>query len=178
MTLYNNKYRIESARLRGWDYSSPGYYFITICTQNREYLFGDIINGEMVLSGCGEIAHQIWQEIPDHFDNIRLDNFVVMPDHIHGIIIIDRDAINSVSINNGGGITGEYNPMMHQNISRIIRWYKGRTTFESRKIKSEFAWQGRFHDHIIRDQNALNSIRKYILQNPKNWKKKKKSFPR
>jgi len=125
----------------------------------------------MVLSECGEIAYRLWQEIPDHFDNTRLDNFVVMPDHIHGIIIIDSDAINRVSINNGGGITGEYNPMIRQNISGIIRWYKGRTTFESRKIKSKFAWQGRFYDHIIRDQNALISIRKYILQNPKNWEK-------
>ena len=210
MTLYKNKYRIESTRLKGWDYSSPGAYFLTICTKNRECYFGEIVDGKMILSDCGKMAQINWQNGPDHFDNIALDEFVVMPNHIHGILGVNekndcnrdrdrrrrRDAINRVSTttsanidntnanntnknseidkNSGhiknGGVTGHHNPMIHKNISRIIRWYKGRTSFEIRKFNPDFAWQPRFHDHIIRDENELFRIRKYIMDNPANWK--------
>jgi len=168
--------------------------------------FGEIIDGEMVLSDHGKTARKYWQEIPAHFPNIALDQFIIMPNHVHGILIIndnfpprrhlcctDRrpctDAINRVSTNdtndtngnsemdrNGGqikngGATGYHNPMIHQNISTIIRWYKGRTSFEIKKFNPDFAWQPRFHDHIIRDENELNKIRQYIMDNPVNWKK-------
>jgi putative transposase len=189
MTLYKNKYRIESARLKGWDYLSPGAYFVTICTKNRECYFGEIVDGEMILSDCGKIAQINWQNVPDHFDNIALDEFVVMPNHIHGILD-RRDAINRVSTNDtntndtnknsgiarnsghikNGGVTGHHNPMIHKNISRIIRWYKGHTSFEIRKFNPDFAWQSRFHDHIIRDKNELKRIRQYIMDNTAHWK--------
>lgn len=92
MTLYKNKYRIESARLKGWDYGSPAHYFVTICTQNGIYFFGDVVKGKMVLSAIGEIADRFWKEIPEHFDNMKLDEYVIMQNHIHGIIIItDED---------------------------------------------------------------------------------------
>ncbi len=84
--LYRNKYRIDSTRLKGWDYSSPGYYFITICTKDRECFFGEIIKEKMYLSEIGEIAHRYWAEIPNHFNNVVLDEFVIMPNHVHGII--------------------------------------------------------------------------------------------
>ncbi len=192
MTLYKDKYRVESTRLPGWDYSSPGAYFVTICTKKRKCFFGEIIDGKMNLSEMGEIANQYWIEIPDHFDNICLDKFVIMPNHIHGILFINdkkngridrphsrRDAINRVSTigntndtnHTNGGATGYYNPMIHQNISKIIRWYKGRTSFEIRKNNPEFAWQSRFHDHVIRDENELNRIRQYIVNNPEQWEK-------
>ncbi|HNF28553.1 MAG TPA: hypothetical protein PKV80_29075, partial [Leptospiraceae bacterium] len=86
MTLYKNKFRIESARLKAWDYSTPGCYFITICTKNREPYFGKIEDGEMYLSDIGAIAENFWKEIPKHFPNIQLDESVIMPDHIHGIL--------------------------------------------------------------------------------------------
>lgn len=87
---YQNKYRIPSARLRSWDYSSNAAYFITICTAKREHYFGKIIEGKMDLSEQGKMANQFWLEIPNHFAFAFLDEFVVMPNHVHGIIIIDK----------------------------------------------------------------------------------------
>lgn len=101
---FKGKYRIKSARLENWDYSWGAMYFVTICTQNRKFYFGDIVNGEMILSEIGEIAQRCWLEISKHFTFVELNEFVVMPNHIHGIIIINnpdnigRDAIHRVSI--------------------------------------------------------------------------------
>ena len=182
---YNNKYRNESARCSNWDYGSNAAYFVTICTANRECFFGEIINNQMILSEIGQLASKYWLEIPDHFSFIDLDEYTVMPNHIHGIIIINkpddiecRDAINRVPTfninpihqnNNPGGITGKKNPMLNNNLSRVIRWYKGRTSFESRKLNPDFSWQSRFHDHIIRDEKSYQKIKFYIRNNSKNW---------
>jgi len=181
---FNGIYRIQSARLKNWDYSWNAIYFITICTQDREFLFGDITDGKMVLSEIGEIAKTYWEEIPQHFPFAELNEFVVMPNHIHGIIIINnsgkekdnigREAINRVSTINSisterGGITGLKNPMLSDNLSKIIRWYKGRVSFESRKIHADFGWQARFHDHIIRTDESFQKIRDYINNNPMTW---------
>ncbi|HEX9972985.1 MAG TPA: glucose-6-phosphate dehydrogenase [bacterium] len=86
--LFKNKYRIHSIRLPGWDYRSPGGYFVTICTKDRECWFGEIDNGEMILSDLGKIVDQYWQEIPDHFKNVQPDEFVIMPNHTHGILFL------------------------------------------------------------------------------------------
>lgn len=199
MEKFNNKYRIPSARLQTWDYGNNGSYFITICTKNREHYFGKITEGEMIVSEIGFFAKKYWHEIPEHFPFVNLDEFVVMPNHVHGIIIIDKpdndggdggrdgggddggdgdgrdgkDAINRVSTDTDtkktGGITGKNNPMFHENISRIIRWYKGRCAFEIRKIHADFAWQPRFHDHIIRNQESYEKIKNYIVNNPQKW---------
>ena len=93
---YQNKYRIPSARLHSWDYSSNGAYFITICTAKREHYFGQIKNGKMNFSEQGKLANQYWLEIPDHFSFVFLDEFVVMPNHTHGIIIIDNPVNNDI----------------------------------------------------------------------------------
>jgi putative transposase len=134
---FQNKYRIPTARAQWWDYGNDATYFITICIAERIHYFGKIHNGKMELSEIGEIALQCWHEIPNQFPFAKLDAFVIMPNHIHGILAItDRDAINRVSIatNNNdpncgdamnrvstGGITGENNPMLSNNLSRIIR---------------------------------------------------------
>ncbi len=94
MTLYKNKYRIESGRLQKWDYSWPGYYFITICIKDRQCLFGKISNDKMELSDFGKIAEKYWEQIPEHFNNIKLDEYVIMPNHIHGILIIKNNPNN------------------------------------------------------------------------------------
>ena len=186
--LYRNKYRIPSARAPWWDYGRNAAYFITICTRDRDHFFGEVKRGSVQLSHIGVLAHQYWDEIPDHFPYARLDACVVMPNHVHGIIVIDkpddfhprgRDAINRVSTTGveidtdtqkTGGVTGHHNPMLHDNLSHIVRWYKGRMTFESRKIRLDFAWQTRFYDHIIRNRTAWQNIRTYIKNNPLNWK--------
>ena len=90
MKKFKNKYRISSTRLQSWDYRNKGAYFITICTANRNHFFGDVENGEMQLNEIGQLADKFWKEIPDHFPFVKLGNFVIMPDHTHGILIIDK----------------------------------------------------------------------------------------
>ena len=124
----------------------------------------------------GKLAEKYWLEIPNHFPYIELGNFVVMPNHTHGILIIDKPDMATVTppeteIN--GGFAGNKNPMFHENISRIIRWYKGRCSFEMRKTHTDFGWQSRFHDHIIRDTQSFETIQNYIANNPLNWNKDK-----
>lgn len=192
MDKFRNQYRIPSTRLQHWDYGTNGAYFITICTKNREHYFGNITNDEMQLNELGQLANQYWSEIPEHFSFVELGNFVVMPNHIHGILIIDKNAnvpvetrliaslppataslpsqtaIPSQKIT--GGFAGLKNPMVHENISRIARWYKGRPSFEMRQFRTDFVWQSRFHDHIIRDAQSFENIQNYISNNPMNWK--------
>jgi REP element-mobilizing transposase RayT len=199
---FQNKYRISSARLQSWDYSKNGAYFITICTQNREHFFGKIVNQEMQLSELGKLTQQFWIDIPIHFPFVELGNFVVMPNHVHGILIINNpvetrfiasDIASDIESNNEnnfvieketrliaslrekildkniGGFSGNKNPMLHDNISKIIRWYKGRCSYECRKINSNFGWQSRFHDHIIRNSKSFDIIQNYIVENPSKW---------
>ena len=96
MTLYKNKYRIETTRLKDWDYSSCGYYFVTICMKNKVCFLGNVYNGEMDLFEIGKISNQNWLEIPEHFENVNIDKFVIMPNHIHGILILDKNKHNNV----------------------------------------------------------------------------------
>lgn len=186
---FQNKYRIPSARLQTWDYANNGAYFITICTKNSEHYFGKIENNEMQLSEMGKLAENFWLEIPNQFSFIELGNFIVMPNHIHGILIINNFVEKRFIVSNTknetfenekqsiqskqGGITGDKNPMFHNNISRIVRWYKGRCSFETRKLNLHFEWQPRFHDHIIQNSNSFEIIQNYIQENPSNWEKDK-----
>ena len=152
--LYRNKYRIESTRLKGYDYSSPGAYFITIVTKNRKCYFGHIENDEMILNEFGNIVNNYWKQIPNHFSYVILDEYIVMPNHVHGIIILD-----------------EFKTLKkRQPLGVIINQFKRICTITIRLVEINFGWQPRFHDHIIRDENELNRIRQYIIDNPKNWK--------
>lgn len=94
-SLYRNKYRIESARCPNYDYTSPGKYFITICTKNKIPYLGKILNGRMILSKTGIIVNNFWLAIPSHCPHITLDEFIIMPDHLHGIIIINRNSVQA-----------------------------------------------------------------------------------
>ena len=186
--LFANQYRIKSTRLPQWDYSQPWWYFVTVCTKGGVCHLGDVVGREMRLSEVGEIAKKYWQKIPEHFDSVSLDEFIVMPNHIHGIVIIERqqptkrgrdgacpehgrDAINRVSTT--GGVTGRHNPMSKTSLGTIVRWYKGRCTFEIHKTQKNFAWQTRFYDHIIRSEKSLEKIRFYIHHNAKKWEEDK-----
>lgn len=192
MKKFKNKYRIASARLQNWDYGTDGAYFITICTDKREHFFGEIVMSKMELNQLGEIAHNIWAQIPDQFPYVELGNFVIMPNHTHGILIINKlqtmpgnsieapfltpqsqSKVTNSENENIGGICGDKNPMLQENISRIIRWYKGRCSFEMRKINPDFNWQTRFHDHVIRNSRAFDTIQNYIEANPLKWKEDK-----
>ncbi len=187
---FKNKYRTQLARREGYDYAQDGFYFVTICTENKEMFFGDVIGNEnkarAELTEIGKIVNKFWLEIPKHFPFVNLYEHIVMPNHVHGIIEIDRedddikrknnihvrsrDAINRVSTN--GVIAKQHNPMGKGTLGEIIRWYKGRCSFEINKLQNNinFAWQLRFYDRIIRSEDELGKIREYIINNPLKWK--------
>ncbi len=210
---FRNKYRSESARLKNWDYGSNGAYFITICTKNREHFFGEIDpeTQTMQLNPIGKLAQQFWLDIPVHFPFVELGEFVVMPNHTHGVLVIDKknnpepiagSALDSlqpvISLsplfpvgtlqcnvptgNNGiqnskrSAINTNKNEIMSNispkpgTISTIIRSYKSVVSKNAHFINPHFAWQPRFHDHIIRNEISFDRIQKYIANNPMNWK--------
>lgn len=193
--LFKNKFRIKSARRKDWDYSpqpltsggagrQAGYYFITICTKNREMFFGDVINGKMVLSGIGKVVVKYWLEIPNHFDNVILDEFVVMPNHVHGILIIDCGDDDTVETRHGaspvekktrhGASLREYKnkfgPLVKNSLSSIANHFKGNVKRYCNKNNFKyFIWQERFYDRVIRNEFELNNVRNYILNNPIKW---------
>jgi len=173
---FKGKYRISSTRLPNWDYSWDGWYFVTICTKLKECFFGDIINGKMKLSKIGKIAEKFWGEIPIHFSFTKLDKFIVMPNHIHGIIIIQNNVdIHNVETQNFASLQNikpiyknQFGPQS-KNLSSIIRGYKAGVKKWATMNKIEFIWQPRFYEHIVRNEKSLNTIRKYIIDNPAKW---------
>ncbi|MBI5218663.1 MAG: transposase [Bacteroidia bacterium] len=165
-------FRIDSTRLKNWDYSSEGAYYITLITKNREHSFGRVENGTMILSEIGQIAHNIWYQIPAIYPMAILDEFVIMPNHIHGIIFIDYRGCTNMPRHIA--TIPKFSKPIKNSISMIINHYKGNITKSARKTDSNFKWQSLFHDHIIRDKGELNRIRKYIIDNPLNFGKKLK----
>jgi putative transposase len=166
MEKFNNKYRISSSRLKGHDYSSTGLYFITICTKNREPFFGTIspLSHQMQLSEIGETANECWQKIPMHFPFVELGEWVLMPNHIHGIIIIN------LNVRLGSQPKGNIFGPQSQNLASIIRGFKIGVTKYARLYSNIYdVWQPRYYDHIIRNEDEFNRITKYIINNPQNW---------
>jgi len=181
---FKGQYRIKSARLKNWDYGWNAMYFITICTQNREFYFGDIADpyklgvSTMQLTEIGEIALKYWNEIPKHFPFVELDEFVVMPNHVHGIIVINKTddgrkdvetpklGVSTTRIPNTAAASKKWNPAT---LGVIINQYKRICTINARKLNPDFAWQSRFYDHIIRDDQSFQKIRDYIYNNPITW---------
>jgi len=181
--LYKN-YRIESSRLKKWDYKSEGIYFITICTKYMDPVFGYINNGKMILSEIGNIVDKYWRDIPNHFPFVQSDEYVVMPNHIHGIIIIlSVETLHRYVFLESKVIEVESTLMVDKNkrmskispkqgsISAIIRSYKSicTKTVNQRFNSGKNMWQPRFYDHIVRSETDLNRIREYIKNNPGKW---------
>jgi REP element-mobilizing transposase RayT len=212
MDKFKNTYRIPSARHPHWDYRWAGAYFITICTHNRIHYFGEIENGAMQLSQVGVIADIFWYEIPHHAKNVELGAFVVMPNHIHGILILtgndddngndnvdvnvnvetghalslpptdiptdtptdiptDISTDKSTEINSIEKTIGQqrFQNIGKNSVSSIVGSYKSAVTKHANRLGYEFAWQTRFHDHIIRDKTSFEKISNYIINNPANW---------
>ena len=188
MTKYQNKYRVESTRLQNWDYGWNAA-FVTICTKDRKHFFGEIIKTQnfafpkMQLTEIGKMANKYWYEIPQHFPFVKLDAFVVMPNHIHGIVIIDKNDNNEimgdafVDMQNFAYLQrptsslpkNKFGPQS-KNLASIIRGYKIGVTKNAKKINPLWKWQSRFHDHIIRNDKSFARISNYIIHNPINWK--------
>lgn len=155
----------RSIRLQQYNYASPGWYFVTLCTAGRYPFFGFIRDGKMNLSKIGHNAEHCWQQIPVHFPHAEVDAFVVMPDHVHGIIRINHQVKAGQSIN-------RFQYVIPRSIPSIVRGYKIGVTKSSRKEGDSFAWQRNYYEHVIRDARALDNIRKYIRDNPAAWTKK------
>jgi REP element-mobilizing transposase RayT len=180
----------KNIRLSNHDYSAKGIYFITICTKNREFFFGEIVANKMILSPIGMVAEQYLKEIPKHFNNVKMDEFVVMPNHIHCLINVgsqrvglahvptlpdnpipigSRHVVNlhgrSVKQKNqfGKPVAGSVSVIMQQFKSSVKRWC-------NKNNHANFEWQSRFYDHIVRNEESLFRIKNYIYNNVKNWK--------
>jgi putative transposase len=152
--------------LKEYDYSQPGEYFITICTNDKKCVFGEVIEEKTTLSSVGEIVKKYWEEIPMHFPNVELDEFVIMPNHVHGIIIIN----GHVGVEYIQPLQNKYQHVIPKSLGSIIRSYKAAVTRECYKNNhSYFKWQSLFYDRIIRSDKELSNIRDYINNNPLKW---------
>ena len=176
--LYQGKYRIPSARWQHWDYGSDAAYFITICTKNREHYFGKIENGKMCLSHVGILADVFWHEIKNHSKNVELDSFVVMPNHIHGILILDGNNNDGNAVETTHALSLQQqqslqptNETIGQNrfqnqgkntVSSIIGSYKSAISKHANRMGLIIDWQSRFYEHIIRDDAEYSRIAEYI----------------
>jgi len=176
MSLFKNKYRIESTRLATWDYSWPWWYYVTIVVKNRRSLFGEIVLSSLEHSPLGAVVETCWKKIPMHHKGVDLDEYIVMPNHIHGIIILGEDcgdvqeACGDVQLN--VSTENSYSTISPKkgSLSVVIRTFKAAVTTWARvNAYGDFAWQERFYDHIIRNERDLHRIRTYIANNPLKW---------
>jgi REP element-mobilizing transposase RayT len=184
-----DRHHRKSIRLKGYDYSSEGAYYVTIVTQGRECLFGEIIDREMYLNEYGEIVQKWWNEIPIHFPTVELGMFVIMPNHVHGIIFITterRGEVISPSYNPNNNIQDAYEdetnnlgggtpPLRKQTLGQIVAYFKYQSTKEMNRIETDKAitkfWQRNYYEHIIRDEKDLQNKTDYIEANPLLWDK-------
>ncbi len=185
----------RSIRLKGYDYSQSGYYFITLCCQNREHLFGEIIDGKMVANDAGRMVEKWFYELENKFADISCDAMAVMPNHIH--FIVGNTTVENIAVKNVGAdlrvcpfshsqtpsvkVKGEH---AGSPLHSVVQWYKTMTTNEYiRGVKNNGwrrfngkLWQRNYWEHIIRDEKSLNTIRDYIINNPAKWAEDKNNI--
>jgi REP element-mobilizing transposase RayT len=197
MNNYNpNLHHRKSIRLRGYDYSKAGLYFITICTADRKCLFGKIVGvqnfeplqsindstltvgveniqplrQEMIPYDAGKIANECWLQIPEHFPNVFLHEHIVMPNHIHGIVELIKTHIRPVGVENFQPRRNEYQKIIPHSIGSIVRGFKiGVTKWFRNNTDIEDVWQRNYYEHIIRNEHSYEQIADYIIENPNNW---------
>lgn len=189
----------RSVRLKGYDYSAVGAYFVTICVYGRECLFGKIVGGEMRLNQYGEIIRSVWEESPGHFPSIDTDTYVIMPNHFHGIIVVgdnvgagfprpiletrnqprcveaERGGENQIP---GGEKGGETPPLRKPTIGQVVGYFKYQSSKQVNMLRDNSGvplWQRNYYERIIRSDAELNAARKYILENPLKWDQDKEN---
>ncbi len=147
----HDKHSRRSIRLKDYDYSQQGAYFVTICTRNGQCLFGEIVTGTMRPNESGELIQGLWCELPNRYANLDLDAFVLMPNHLHGIIVLTDQA---------------------PTLARVVRTFKSISAILLNRLLSRTGrpvWQRNYYEHIIRNERSLNAVREYILNNPARW---------
>jgi REP element-mobilizing transposase RayT len=169
MKYDREKHHRHSVRLRGYDYSSPGAYFITLCAWNRECIFGEIIDGEIKLNACGTIVQQEWMRSLTIRREIELDEFIIMPNHVHGVVFINSNgnATRDVGANGRSPLR-----MQSRSLSSFIAGFKSAVTKSiniSRNTPGMPVWQRNYFERVIRNENELFRIREYIHINPAQW---------
>ena len=162
MKRFNDTYRIPSARLPNYDYNAPGWYFVTICTKGRACFFGSVRNGVMGLTREGCIVAEEWQETPAVRPYVHLDAWIIMPNHLHGIIGISSES---------PAVQGPQNTSLNpHSLGAIIGQIKSICTKRIRmKVARDFGWQSRFYDRVLRNEREIESARRYIFDNPAQW---------
>ena len=177
MSYNPNIHNRQSTRLKAYDYSQAGLYFITICTFEKEQLFGKIEQGNMFLNTAGLIANKYWLDIPKHYPQVILHAHVIMPNHVHGIIeIVNLETDKSpVGVQNFEPLhkptKHKFQKIIPRSIGSIVRGYKiGVTKWFRKNTDIQVVWQRNYHDHIIRDEKGFVKISEYIQANPLLWK--------
>jgi putative transposase len=180
MSYIPQRHHRHSIRLPGYDYTQPGAYFVTMVTHGRALLFGEIVDGEMWLNDAGRIAEQCWWDIPAHFPHVALDAFVMMPNHVHGVLwIVDDPAVADVI----GVGAKNFSPLRpppsdtdqrprgtSKTIGSVVRGFKiGVTKWFRQNTHIYTIWQRNYYEHIIRTNEELARVRAYIQSNPQRW---------
>ena len=166
MSYDSDKHQRRSIRLKDYDYSQAGAYFITICTHNKECIFGKVVNGEMVLNKCGKVVQEELDRSAKIRREIELDTFVVMPNHIHGIVVIVE---SNVGATGRSPLPKEPTP---KSVGAMMAGFKSAVTRQINELRdTPYApvWQRNYYEHVIRNEKDLNEIREYIVNNPLKW---------
>ena len=159
----------QSIRLRGYDYSRVGAYYITICVRNRQCLFGDVIDRNLQLNQAGLIIRSVWDNLPRLYDGIGLDAFIVMPNHVHGIVVINKPV---GAIHESPSFAGPVAQRRRMLLSKIVGRFKMVSAKQINALRGspgQPLWQRNYYEHIIRDDGSLNRIRQYVSDNPAQW---------
>lgn len=165
-------YQRRALRLRGYDYAQPGAYFVTICTRKRSCLLGDVADGKMILNDYGRGVEACWTTISNHFPHAQLDAYVVMPNHVHGIITIAKAVGARFPRPRGINEGGETPPLREPTLGKMVAYFKYQSAKRINVLRhtaGEPLWQRNYYEHVIRDEVALNRIRQYIAENPARW---------
>lgn len=162
----------RSVRLKHFDYSQPGIYFVTICTNERECLFGDVRDGSMHLNAIGRVASESWAQIPLHFPVLDLGPYVVMPNHLHGILVLYKRARHAVPLQDLGAQTEGFGKPVSGSLGTIVRSFKATVSKHVRAVgmftRKPF-WQRSFYERVIRTGDEFHHASRYIFENPQNW---------
>ena len=172
MVTHEALHRHRSIRLRDYDYAHAGAYFITACTHARQCIFGEIIGGIMQLSDFGAAAQECWRAIPEHSPYVDLDAFIVMPNHVHGIVTITVGARHAVPLHNATSVPAAFGKPLAGSLATIVGSFKSATTKRVNELRGTPAapvWQRNYHEHVIRNDRDLDRIRQYITENPVRW---------
>src|SRR3990170_3258574 len=168
----------RSIRLKGFDYTQPGVYFATMCTYQREAILGEIVAGEMQLNRLGRIAQQEWSRLPTRFPFLELGPFVIMPNHLHGILIITCRGTAENLTDSGSNETRraptreQFGNPVAGSIPTIIRSYKASVSWRINRLRVRPAhpfWQRNYYERVVRDNAELNRIEEYVIDNPRRW---------